>query len=835
VSTDVVSASTPATDPSGGHVPEGRPARNNSWVLTVLAILLALVIGGLMIVFSDDKVRHDLGYFFSSPGDTFTDGWYTFRDSFIALFEGAIFDPHRTSTFSQALSPITNSIYTATPLICAGLAVGLAFRAGLFNIGGNGQVIAGAFCSGWVGFIVSMPPVIHLVAAVVAGILGGALWGLLAGFLKARTGAHEVITTIMLNYVATYGLLYLLSLHSIVSPTNPQTSKPIHGTARLPHLLGGGLRIDLGIVLAIAAAGLVAWLLSRSTLGFQMRAVGANPAAARTAGMSVGGVTMSAMSLAGALAGLGGAALALGGGTSYVVTPNIASNVGFDGITVALLGRNKPWGIVWAGLLFGALRAGGAQMQAQPGVQAPIDIITVIQALIVIFIAAPKLTQSIFRLRRLSTGALTTATTNLAVSVSTVRNARVPRHIMAGSVLATLGVLVGVLFGTAHRAGSKAHLQFALPGAKWQVGTATFTARPVILVMALLLIVAGVLRLLQLMAARWCAAIGIFALLIAFMVWSVAGTASGLNVVSLLQGSLFPAAIPIILGALAGVIGERSGVVNVAIEGQLLLGAFVTALVGTVTHNIWIGTLGGMLAGLLIAAALASLAIRYSVDQVIIGVVLNVFALGLTGFLFNKLLSPHATEFNEPGFFRTLKIPLLGDIPIIGPVLFDGTIFLYATYALVLIVNFALFQTRWGLRVRSVGEHPLAADTVGIRVNRTRYRALLLAGLVAGLGGAFLVIGTGSAGTFSLNMSAGQGFIALAAVIFGRWRPFGAVMAALLFGFAAQLQALLALAGAPVDSNLLLTLPYLVTLFAVAGFIGRVQPPAADGQPYAAR
>jgi simple sugar transport system permease protein len=326
----------------------------------------------------------------------------------------------------------------------------------------------------------------------------------------------------------------------------------------------------------------------------------------------------------------------------------------------------------------------------------------------------------------------------------------------------------------------------------------------------------------------------VLALLIAFMCWGVAGNINGLNVVSLLQGALYPAAIPLILGALAGVIGERSGVVNVAIEGQLLLGAFFTAVVATVTGSIWFGALGGMIAGLLIAAALAALAIRYLVDQVIIGVVLNVFALGITSFLFNKLLSPQAAQYNEPGYFRALKIPVLGDIPIIGPVFFDGTIFLYVTYALVAAVHFALFHTRWGLRVRSVGEHPRAADTVGINVNRTRMRAVLIAGLIAGLGGAFLVIGAGSAGSFQLNMSSGKGFIALAAVIFGRWRPLGAVLAALLFGFADQLQSLLSLAGAPVDSNLLLMLPYVVTLFAVAGFIGRVQPPAADGQPYAA-
>ncbi|HEX2903620.1 MAG TPA: hypothetical protein VHO01_09215 [Jatrophihabitans sp.] len=823
-----------ATEPTSAGLPsEARAAsgRSRSWIVTVLAIVLALVIGNLMVVFSDQQVRTDLGYFFNSPSDFFRDGWYTFRDAFIALFEGAIFDPNHASTVSQAFGPITNSIYTATPLIIAGLSVALAFRAGLFNIGGNGQVIAGAFCSGWVGLIVQLPPVIHLVLAIAAGIAGGAFWGFIAGFLKARAGAHEVITTIMLNYVATFGLLYMLGRKSIVAPDNPQASKPIHGTARLPHLFGSNERIDLGIVLALVAAAAVSWVLTKSTIGFRLRAVGLNPAAARTAGMSVGQVTMLAMALAGGLAGLAGTALALGGGTSYVITPNIASNVGFDAITVALLGRSKPWGVVGAGLLFGALRSGGAQMQAAASVQAPVDIITVVQALIVIFIAAPKLIEGIFRLKRLGIPPVATATTNLAMAIGDVRARRVPKHIASGAVMIILGLLALWKFVPGQRLAHHATFVFSLNDK--HSATLNVAARPVIIVMCLLIVVAGIVRISQLVAARWCVLVAVVGLLIGFVTWGVAGAIGGINVVNLLQGSLF-LAVPLIFGSLAGVIGERAGVVNVAIEGQLLLGAFVAAVVATVTGSIWFGLLGGMIAGLLIAAVLAALAIRYLVDQVIIGVVLNVFALGITSFLFNKLLSPEATTFNEPGYFRNYKIPGLGDIPIIGPVFFEGTLFLYLAYVLVVLVHLGLFHTRWGLRVRSVGEHPRAADTMGINVARTRYRAVMLAGLIAGLGGVFLVMGAGSAGTFALNMSNGKGFIALAAVIFGRWRPGGAVAAALLFGFSDQLQSLMSQAQAPIDSNLLLMLPYVVTLLAVAGFIGRVQPPAADGQPYAA-
>jgi simple sugar transport system permease protein len=383
-------------------VTEPAPARSRSrWtpvIVTALALLSALVIGAVLIAIGDEKTRTSLGYFFQYPQDTFSNGWRAVSSAYIALFEGAIVDPATFSSGSltQILSPISETLLSATPLICAGLSVALAFRAGLFNIGAQGQIIMAAIFAGYVGFAWSMPIVLHVIVAVLAGILGGALWGGITGFLKARTGAHEVITTIMLNYVALNLLGWLLSVTWFQAPPFSQAiSRNVKDTARLPHLLGSDLRVHFGLILALAAAAGTAWLLDRSTLGFRLRAVGANPNAARTAGMKVEPSYTTVMLLAGGLAGLAGVSQILG--TNNAVTQTVDAGYGFDGITVALLGRATPWGTVLAALLFGALRAGSLSMQARTGV--PVDLVTVLQALIVLFIAAPQLVRSIFRIR----------------------------------------------------------------------------------------------------------------------------------------------------------------------------------------------------------------------------------------------------------------------------------------------------------------------------------------------------------------------------------------------------------------------------------------------------
>ncbi|EON23041.1 MULTISPECIES: ABC transporter permease [Nocardioides] len=325
----------------------------------------------------------------------------------------------------------------------------------------------------------------------------------------------------------------------------------------------------------------------------------------------------------------------------------------------------------------------------------------------------------------------------------------------------------------------------------------------------------------------WVVVVFAVAWMAGFLTWAAAG--GSVPVVGLLAGSL-ALAVPLVFGALGGVLGERAGVVNIAIDGQLLLGAFAAAIVASSTGSPWAGLVAAMLAGALVALVLGVFAITYLVDQVIVGVVLNVLVIGLTSFLFSQVLAPNAATLNSPPRFPRVPIPVLGEIPLVGPIFFRQTVVVYLLYIAVALVTFALYRTRWGLRVRAVGEHPKAADTVGIKVNRTRYRTILLAGAIAGMGGAFYTLV--SVPQFNREMTGGAGYIALAAVIFGKWDPVRATLAALLFGFASNLQGVLAVLGSPVPSQFMLMLPYVITIFAVAGLVGRSRPPAADGVPY---
>ncbi len=311
----------------------------------------------------------------------------------------------------------------------------------------------------------------------------------------------------------------------------------------------------------------------------------------------------------------------------------------------------------------------------------------------------------------------------------------------------------------------------------------------------------------------------------AFLGWAAAG--GSFSLVGMLQASMVRAT-PIALGALAGLMCERAAVVNIAIEGMLLSGAFAAAVVGS-TVNTTAGVIAAVLVGGLMSWLLAVLSIKYRVDQIIVGVVINLFALGLTSFLTARVLASNP-QYNSAGIFKSIEIPLLQDIPVLGPVLFQQNIFVYATAILVAAVAWLLFRTRWGLRVRAVGEHPRAADTVGINVYRMQYQSVVLGGMIAGLGGAYFIFG--STGRFDENMTNGRGYIALAAMVFGRWHPVGALGAALIFGFADALQQKLGLLQTGIPTEFLLMAPFLVTIFVVAGFAGGSSAPAHDGVAY---
>lgn len=328
---------------------------------------------------------------------------------------------------------------------------------------------------------------------------------------------------------------------------------------------------------------------------------------------------------------------------------------------------------------------------------------------------------------------------------------------------------------------------------------------------------------------RWLPILFGLLFVLSFLVYAGAGRSAVIPLVTVLTGAL-ALSVPLIFGALSGLVGERTGVINIAIEGQLLAGAFLAAVAASLFTNAYIGLVAAPFAGAAVGALLVLFAVKYQVNQIIVGVVLNVLVIGLTSFLFSTVLTQNSELWNARQQLPRLPIPGLSSIPVIGPVLFNQTILVYLMFVAVAVLTVLLFRSKWGLRVRAVGEHPKAADTVGINVNRVRTFNVILGGAIAGLGGAFFTVGQGLA--FGQEMSAGQGFIALAAMILGRWHPVGALMAALLFGFSTSIGNVLSTIGTPVPSELLLMLPYVVTIFAVAGFVGRVRPPAANGEPY---
>jgi general nucleoside transport system permease protein len=387
----------------------------NTVSVTVLAIVTATVVGGLLSAFTNPAVLH------APVGDIIAQAWKAAAATYVALFEGSIINPHTVAGlfqqaglptalhdgyFSAVFNPLSETCVAATPLILAGLAVSVPYQAGMFNIGGQSQLISGLIIAAWLGYDVNLPPFIHVVVCVVGGFVGGAVLGWLVGEIKARTGAHEVIVTIMLNYVMQYLLAFLLSSQSMLEApgANNPVTPVIAANAQLPHLFGANLRINVGFLIALACAFGVWWLMNRTTTGFEMRAVGASASAARVAGMKVERTWVLVMLIAGGLAGLAGSTIVQG--TAFSLNSSTYGTYGIDAITVALLGRGKPAGVVWAGLLFGALTAASGQMQS--AANTPAQIVQVLGAVIVLFIAAPPLIRTMFRLRAARAGGVGT-------------------------------------------------------------------------------------------------------------------------------------------------------------------------------------------------------------------------------------------------------------------------------------------------------------------------------------------------------------------------------------------------------------------------------------------
>lgn len=422
--------------------------------------------------------------------------------------------------------------------------------------------------------------------------------------------------------------------------------------------------------------------------------------------------------------------------------------------------------------------------------------------------------------------------TDTATVIDPSRGAQVLRPSWKAPIGFAIFALVAlVFFGVLGEWGQTSTFRLSTSTDAWQITPVGVSSGAVGLALSLLCVAIAVYAFVLVRQSEpvpaWLTVLFAVAFVLAFLVWAVAG--AQISLTSLLQGAL-ALSVPLVFGAMSGLLCERSGVINIAIEGQLLAGAFLSAVVATVTGSLYAGLVAALVAGLLVGLVLAVFAITYIVNQIIVGVVINVLVLGTTNFLYSQLLAPESATWNTPGRLPRIEIPLLSEIPVVGPVLFEQTIIVYLMYVTVAVIHVGLFHTRWGLRVRSVGEHPKAADTLGINVNRTRFRNVVLGGMVAGFGGAFFTLG--NVGAFNKEMSAGQGFIALAAMIFGRWSPLGALGAALLFGFANNLQSVLGIIGTPIPGEFMLMLPYILTIFAVAGLVGRVRAPAADGVPY---
>ncbi|MFN8109238.1 MAG: hypothetical protein U0Y82_05235 [Thermoleophilia bacterium] len=822
----------PPVAPDPDARPPGRIAalfdQGQGLITALISTVLAFLLSGIVVL----ATGHD-------PINTYKGIWNGTGLSW--LFPWTVGDDRANAAFN-----LQQTLLTTTTLILTGLAVAFAFRCGLFNIGGQGQWIVGATMSAWVGSSwAHMFGGLHAVLTLVIAAAAGAAWAGIAGFLKATRGTHEVISTIMLNWIATFGCMYLVgdggplqNTHNAALPV----SNDVVDSVKLPVFWGDPVLQGLHIGFFVALAMLVTyWLtLSRTTLGFRVRAVGRNPEAARYGGISVGRSYFTAMAISGAFAGLGGGLDILGWQFRISTLDIRSSQVGFIGIAVALLGRNTPIGVGFAGLLFGALLYGTSSRSLDPNVFDPRlagNLSMMIQALVLLFIGAdvvilwlwksrrlPRLRLPTFRRRGGHGGAAAAAhvaeptasdpvpdrTSPLGERLITAVRARVPRGMRA--VVAAAWVL-GLL-------------------AAWvSVPPLAVRAAAVPIVLG----VAGVAM------GAWAATRGLrrqgitaAAAAVLLGVIGVLATHSGMDnlnsvvVWSALTASMLRYATPLIFTSLGGLFSERSGVVNIGLEGMMLTGAFF-GILGAQRSGSWVvGVLAAILAGAVMALIHAVISIHLRADQIVSGTAINFLASGVTGYLFIQLYGPEGTPADIPGI-PTVHLGFIKGVPYFGDAFGDLNLMIWVAFALVIAVYFVVFRTPFGLRLRAVGEHPRAAETLGLSVYGTRYTGVLISGVLAALGGAFLSIGFEN--SFNENMTGGAGFIALAALIFGNWHPRGAFLASLLFGFSSAVADRL-----PVYSDsaavLFTTVPYILTLIAVGGVIGRPRPPAAVGIPY---
>lgn len=800
------------------------------------------------------------------------------------IFEGAglnwIFHP-TTDSFNISSYNLQQTLLQTTSLIFTGLAVAFAYRCGLFNIGGQGQYAMGLIVAVWVGstFGETLPKGIHVLVGIALAAVAGAVWAGIAGFLKATVGAHEVISTIMLNWIAYWFGSFVFGQGGPLQGNSP--SVPISGNvveqAKLPVFWGDSelQGLHIGAFVAIGALVLFWIVLNRTTLGYEVRAVGFNPEAAGYGGVNVKRSYLKAMAISGAFAGIGGGIDLLGYLYHFGTLDIQSSQIGFLGIAVALLGRNTSVGVGLSALLFGALLYGTTR-GLDPDVFKPelaSNLTLMIQGLVVLFVGADVLILYVWNKRRLRRRSgehvqpLGAELRGLAAAVAAVpvrvvapvarlavatvpALTRLPLAVARSASDIAAGTLADIrrtalrVGAAARHAVSPATIADPRGGAIAGVALALFGTWLVLPPVAIrsvapAVVLGAVAAALGARAVRagvrkpgW-GAVAAAAFAVAMGVLSQRSSTAHLSEVfswGALIGAMLVFATPLVYAAIGGMFSERSGVVNIGLEGMMLMGAFFGILGADKTDSWVMGLLIAILAGGAMALVHAVFAIQLRADQIVGGTAMNFLAVGITGYFFVQI---YKGQDIPPGIPKIPNVDLnIKDVYFLGPAIGSLNLLIWASVALAFVAYIVMFRTPIGLRIRACGEHPRAADTLGIDVYAVRYSSVVVSGMLAAAGGAYLSIGY--VGSFTESMTGGRGFIALAALIFGNWRPFRALAAAMLFGFSTALAYRLPAYSEtlPGIEVIVQALPYVLTLVAVAGVIGRSIPPAAVGRPY---